>query len=138
MVNPSVPQDKGGVLSLWRRHPLYIHIAAVFLVLLLAACTLIAWNNYVQGRRIVLSSAEDLLVQLEQRTAGDIDNLRAPLFSVINLLSQGPLTNADSFNARFEQVAKLADVLKHHDSIAAVYFGYYNGDSFLVRALRDA
>src|SRR5688572_13426967 len=100
---------RGGPLSLWHRHPLHFHIATVFLVLLILSCGVIAWTNYDQGRRIVLSSAEDLFAQIEQRSAGDIERLRAPVATVVDLLSRGPLTQADTFAARMEHVGRLAD-----------------------------
>src|SRR5690349_3129368 len=137
MGDDSVLHENGGKLSIWRRHSLHVHIAAIFFTLLLAACGMITWTNYQQGKRVVLASAEDLLEQIEQRTSRDIQNLRAPVATVVNLLSQGPLMDADSFDARFRQVGRLADLLKHHDSVAAVYFAYYNGDFFLLRPLRD-
>jgi HD-GYP domain-containing protein (c-di-GMP phosphodiesterase class II) len=127
----------GGLLSLWHRHPLRVHIATIFLVLLLAACGVIAWTNYDQGRRIVLSSAEDLFTQIEQRSTGDIERLRAPVATVVDLLSRGPLTDAETFRVRMQHVGRFADALNRHESLAAVYVGYYNGDFFLVRALRD-
>jgi HD-GYP domain-containing protein (c-di-GMP phosphodiesterase class II) len=123
--------------SLWHRHPLRVHIATIFLVLLLAACGVIAWTNYDQGRRIVLSSAEDLFTQIEQRSAGDIERLRVPVATVVDLLSRGPLMDAATFAARMQHVGRLAEVLNRHQQIAAVYVGYYNGDFFLLRALRD-
>ena len=127
----------GGLLSLWHRHPLHFHIATVFLALLLVACGVIAWTNYDQGRRIVLSSAEDLFAQIEQRSTGDVERLRAPVATVVDLLSRGPLTDAETFSARMQHAGRLADVLNRHESMAAVYVGYFNGDFFLLRALRD-
>jgi HD-GYP domain-containing protein (c-di-GMP phosphodiesterase class II) len=127
----------GGLLSLWHRHPLHFHIATIFLALLLLSCGAIAWNNYDQGRRIVFASAEDLFAQIEQRSAGDIERLRAPVATVVDLLSRGPLTQAETFAARLQHVGRLAEVLNRHESMAAVYVGYYNGDFFLLRALRD-
>src|SRR5262245_21468311 len=127
----------GGLFALWRRHPLRVHIATVFLVLLLVACSVIAWTNYDQGRRIVFSSAEDLFEQIERRGAGDIERLRAPVATVVDLLSRGPLMEAESFRARMQQVDRLAEVLIRHESLSAVYVGYFNGDFFLLRPLRD-
>ena len=127
----------GGLLSLWHRHPLRVHIATVFLALLIVACGVIAWTNYDQGRRIVLSSAEDLVTQIEQRSTGDIERLRVPVATVVDLLSRGPLMEADSFAVRMRHVDRLAEVLNRNESMAAVYVGYYNGDFFLLRALRD-
>ena len=109
----------------------------MFLLLLLLACSVIAWTNYDQGRRIVLSSAEDLFAQIEQRSAGDIERLRAPVATVVDLLSRGPLTDAETFASRMQHVGRLADVLNRHESMAAVYVGYFNGDFFLLRALGD-
>jgi HD-GYP domain-containing protein (c-di-GMP phosphodiesterase class II) len=127
----------GGLLSLWHRHPLRVHIATVFLALLLVACGVIAWTNYHQGRRIVLSSAEDLFGQIEQRSTGDIERLRAPVATVVDLLSRSQLVDADTFAARMAGLGRLVAALNRHEGIAAVYVGYYNGDFFLLRALRD-
>ena len=113
--------SRAGPLSLWHRHPLHFHIATVFLALLLLSCGIIAWTNYDQGRRIVLSSAEDLFEQIEQRSTGDIERLRAPVATIVDLLSRSPLTDAGNFSARMRAVGTLADALKRHESLAAVY-----------------
>ena len=127
----------GGLLSLWRRHPLRVHIATMFLALLFVACGVITWTNYEHGRRIVLSSAADLFAQIEQRSEGDIERLRLPVATVVDLLSRGPLMDAETYAARRAHIPRLAEVLNRHQSIAAVYVGYHTGDFFLLRALRD-
>ena len=132
-IRPSGP----GPLSLWHRHPLRVHIATVFTAVILAACGLIAWNNHVQGKALVLGAAEDLI----DRVSVDADNALKNLFegveTTVTWASVAPLTAAGSLRDRMLSLPTLAEVLKRRPQIAAVYVGYDTGDFFLVRALRD-
>src|SRR5215471_9225919 len=130
-------RPSGPVLSLWHRHPLRVHIATVFTVVIFAACGVIAWSNHIQGKAIVLGAAEDLI----DRVAVDADNTLKNLFegveTTVTWASVAPLTAAGSLRDRMPSLPTLAEVLRRRPQIAAVYVGYDTGDFFLVRALRD-
>src|SRR6185295_4571812 len=126
-----------GVLSLWHRHSLRVHIATVFTVLILVACGVITWSNYVQGKGIVLGAAGDLIERIGVEADNALKNVFEPVETVVTWGSVAPLTSAASLRERMSSLPTLAEVLKRRPQVAAVYVGYENGDFFLVRSLND-
>jgi len=126
-----------GVLSLWHRHSLRVHIATVFTVLILVACGVIAWSNHVQGKGMVLAAAEDLIERIGVEADNALKNVFEPVETVVTWASVAPLTSAASLRERMTSLPTLAEVLRRRPQVAAVYVGYENGDFFLVRSLND-
>ena len=126
-----------GLLSLWHLHPLRVHIATTFTAVILAACGLIAWSSYVQGRDIVLEAAGDLIDRIDNEANTALENLFAPVESLVTWASFAPLSAAGSLDARMPSLPALAEILKRQTQLDAIYVGYDSGDFFLVRALSD-
>ena len=126
-----------GLLSLWHHHPLNIHIAALFTALILVACSAITWNSHVQGRRLMLSAAEDLIFRIHREAGNEVIALRGAVESLVTWIASAQLTESESFDARMAALPVLAEVLNRQTQLASVYVGYHTGDFFLVRALRN-
>ena len=128
---------KPGLLSLWHRHPLRVHIATVFTAVIFAACGVIAWSNHIQGKAIVLGSAEDLIDRIDNEAGTALKNLFAPVESLVALASVAPVTGAASLRERMRSLPAVAELLRRHPQLASFYIGYDDGDFFLVRPLPD-
>jgi hypothetical protein len=126
-----------GLLSLWRHHPLRLHIATLFMALILAACAAIAWSNHVQSSNMVISAAEDLIDRIDNEAGSELRDLFSPVESLVTWISGTTVTVSGSIDAREALLPTLADVLSGQPQIAAIYIGYDSGDFFLMRALRD-
>ena len=126
-----------GLLSLWHYHPLRVHIATVFTVVVFAACGVIAWSNHIQGKAIALGSAEDLIDRIESEAGTALKNLFAPVESLVALASVAPVTGAASLRERMPSLPAVAELLRRHPQLASFYIGYEDGDFFLVRPLPD-
>jgi hypothetical protein len=111
VMSPTSSQESG-LLSLWHRHPLRIHIATVFTVVIFVACGVIAWSNHVQGKRIVLEAAEDLTHRIDREANAALKNLFEPVETVVTWASVAPLVAAGSLGARMSTLPTLAEVLK--------------------------
>lgn len=125
------------IAGLWAHHPLYIHIATVFTLLVFLAGAIIGWSNYVQGRNIALTGAEEVFERMERESVLEIENLRVPAEAVVDWMSTAPVTEAADFETRMQTLRAMARVLDKQQQLTAVYIGYVNGDFFLVRALRN-
>src|SRR5215469_14061251 len=97
-------------LSLWRRHPLRVHIATVFTVVILAACGVIAWSNHIQGKAIVLGSAEDLIERIDNEAGTALQNLFGPVESLVALSAVAPVTAAGSLSERLRSLPAAAEL----------------------------
>jgi HD-GYP domain-containing protein (c-di-GMP phosphodiesterase class II) len=135
-MNPLRPSGPA-LLSLWHRHPLRVHIATVFTAVIFAACGVIAWSNHVQGKAIVLGSAEDLIDRVSVEADNALKNLFEGVETTVTWGSVAPLAAAGTLRERMRSLPTLAEVLRRRPQMAAVYVGYDNGDFFLVRPLRD-
>src|SRR5215470_16970632 len=132
------PSPSGSAfLALWHRHPLRVHIATVFTFVIFAACGAIAWSNHVQGKAIVLGSAEDLIERIDSEAGTALTNLFAPVESVVALAAVAPLTATTSLRERMPSLPAAAELLRRNPQLASFYVGYDNGDFFLVRPLPD-
>ena len=122
---------------LWDHHPLYVHIATVFTLLVFVAGTVIGWGNYFQGRGVALAGAEEVFERMERESRLETEHLRVPAEAVIDWLSSAPLTEAASLAERLHTLRAMTRVLEKQLHLTAIYIGYDNGDFFLVRALRN-
>jgi HD-GYP domain-containing protein (c-di-GMP phosphodiesterase class II) len=109
----------------------------VFTAVIFAACGAIAWSNHVQGKRMVLGAAEDLIHRIDKEANAALKSLFEPVETVVTWASVAPLTAAGTLRARMSTLPTLAEVLKRRPQVAAIYVGYDSGDFFLVRALSD-
>src|SRR5215472_17053649 len=132
-IRPSGPT----FLALWHRHPLRVHIATVFTFVIFAACGVIAWSNHIQGKAIVLGSAEDLIERIDSEAGAALNNLFAPVESLVALAAVAPLTDAQSLSERMRSLPAAAELLRRNPQLASFYVGYDTGDFFLVRPLPD-
>jgi len=128
---------RAAFLTLWHHHPLRVHIAMLFTALVVVACGAIMWNNHVQGRKLVLASTDRLVQEIASEAATELRGLFAPVETLVLGLSSGALQGADSPGAHDAALPSLAEMLKRHRDVDAVYVGYDNGEFFLLRALRD-
>jgi HD-GYP domain-containing protein (c-di-GMP phosphodiesterase class II) len=125
-------------LSPGEYHPLKFHIAMLFTVLILIACAAIAASNYVQGRKLLLAAATDLIHRIDRDVGNQLQQLFTPVETAVTLISMAPAITGGAFGARMAALPALVDVLKRHGQIAAIYAGYDNGEFLLVRPLRGA
>ena len=125
------------LLSLWHRHPLRVHIATVFTAVIFAACGLIALSNHIQGKAIVLGTAEDLIERIESEAGAALSDLFAPVESLVALAAVAPVASAASLRERMRSLPAATELLRRNTQLASFYVGYDTGDFFLVRPLPD-
>ncbi len=119
----------------WR---LCMHFAMLFAVLVASACLMLGWNNYLQGRQLMLAAAAEEFDRMKKTSAEQIDRLHAPGEALVNWMSVSPLARATTLEARLDSLRSMAAALDMVPQITAIYMGYGNGDFFLLRPLRNA
>ncbi len=122
--------------GLWRVHPLCMHFASLFAAMVTVACLILGWNNYQQGRYLVLSAANEEFDRMKKESAEQIDQLHAPAEAMVKWMAVSPLAHATTLDARLESLRSMAALLDIQPQITTIYMGYRNGDSFLLRPLR--
>ena len=113
--------------GLWSDHPLYMHFATLFAALVAIACLILGWNNYQQGRHLVLTAATEEFERMKKESAEQIDSLHAPAEALVKWMSVSPLARAPTLDARRESLRSMAALLEMQPHITTIYMGYTNG-----------
>ncbi|MFQ2071250.1 HD domain-containing phosphohydrolase [Aeromonas veronii] len=118
-------------MSLIRRViPLYVHIAHLFLGLLLVFALITLGHQYRQTKTMLMKEAEDRFTLIGQITTQALEGLFSTSALSVNLLAQQRLTEAKTLSERMASLPYMTTLLKRQPSANAVYAGYNNGDLF--------
>jgi serine phosphatase RsbU (regulator of sigma subunit) len=121
-----------------RRFRLRVHIATLFVALIVTAGLVIVGYGYVATSRLLLEAGDEEFLHVAERTAAQLRDLLAPAHLLVQLLTRHPITSTGSLPARLESLPLLTTALAAHPEVSAVYVGFAGGDFFLVRSLSDA
>ncbi|MGU5652374.1 hypothetical protein [Aeromonas allosaccharophila] len=101
--------------------PLYVHIAHLFLGLLLVFALITLGHQYQQIKTMLMNVAEERFSLIGQLTTQELEGLfRASALSV-NLLAQQRLTEADTLAARMANIPYMTTLLTGQPSANGVY-----------------
>lgn len=118
-------------MNLFRRViPLYVHIAHLFLGLLLVFALITLSHQYRQTKIMLMKEAEDRFSLIGQLTTQELEGLFRPAALSVNMLAQQHLTDANTLSERMANLPYMASLLKGQPSANGVYAGYHNGDMF--------
>ncbi|ATL92695.1 hypothetical protein CK911_07685 [Aeromonas sp. CU5] len=118
-------------MNLFRRViPLYVHIAHLFLGLLLVFALITLGHQYQQTKIMLMKEVEDRFSLIGQLTTQELEGLFRPAALSANMLAQQRLIEATTLNARMASIPYMATLLTGQPSANGVYAGYHNGDMF--------
>ena len=118
-----------------RRYPLHIHIAWLFILLIVAFAAINTWYNDRQASRMLLTASRTLFNQIGAQTAERLDNLYRNAGTAADLLASERLMQASNLTQRLQSLPYLQQLLHNQTALTAAYAGYANGDFFLLRPL---
>ncbi|WP_439829023.1 HD domain-containing phosphohydrolase [Aeromonas veronii] len=110
--------------------PLYVHIAHLFLGLLLVFALITLGHQYRQTKTMLMREAEERFSLIGQITTQALEGLFSTSALSVNLLAQQRLTEAKTLSERMASLPYMTTLLKGQPSANAVYAGYNNGDLF--------
>ncbi|WED74711.1 cache domain-containing protein [Aeromonas allosaccharophila] len=110
--------------------PLYVHIAHLFLGLLLVFALITLGHQYQQTKTMLMNEAEERFSLIGQLTTQELEGLFRSSALSVNLLAQQRLTEANTLAARMANIPYMATLLTGQPSANGVYAGYNNGDMF--------
>ncbi|NNF46762.1 MAG: hypothetical protein HKN69_08330 [Desulfofustis sp.] len=120
-----------------KSYPLRIHIASLFLVLILLACGSISVLFYVKSKDMVITEMSKMVERVVSETAREIERLFGPPETLAALFSRSAIARADNLDDRLQGLPVLRESLRAAPDIASIYVGYDNGDFFMFRRLRN-
>src|SRR5262245_12863040 len=123
--------------GLRRRYPLAVHIATLFVALLLVAGVAIGGIAYYRSAAMLTRAADDLFDRVARETTHEVREIVAPGEALIDVLAQTRLVTARTLDERLDTLPLLREALAVSPYLSALYAGYDNGDFFLVRRVPD-
>jgi HD-GYP domain-containing protein (c-di-GMP phosphodiesterase class II)/HAMP domain-containing protein len=121
-----------------RRYSLHTQISVLVLALVLAVGGLLTAVSYKMSRDFIESSAEDLNQRISREINEDLRHLISRTEMTVSMLSHDRLSVAETLHARMDRLVMIREILDKAPALSAIYFGYGNGDFFLVRRIRAA
>ncbi|MET0681290.1 MAG: hypothetical protein ABWZ41_09825, partial [Burkholderiales bacterium] len=121
-----------------RRYPLAVHIATLFVALLLVAGLAIGGLAYYRSAAMLTRAADDLFDRVARETTHEVRRIVAPGEALIDVLAHTRIATAGTLDERLETLPLLREALAVSPHLSAIYAGYANGDFFLVRPVPDA
>lgn len=120
-----------------RKIPLYLHIAYLFVGLLLSFAAISSAYQFYQERQMMLKGAEQQFAQVQSRAAVELEALYRPTIASVTLLAHGRLSQARSLEQRLVALPALTMALNSQPALTALYMGYANGEFFFIRRWND-
>ncbi|MFZ1643595.1 MAG: HD domain-containing phosphohydrolase [Candidatus Contendobacter sp.] len=120
-----------------RQLPLHVHIATLFIVLILLLGGAVIWNNYAETTRLMLRTADERFERIADQTARQLQILATPVAITVDLLAWQRLTFATSLAERLDSLGYLREALAQSGHLSALFIGYDDGDFFLLRSLPE-
>ena len=121
-----------------RRYPLAVHIATLFVALLLVAGVAIGGLAYTRSVAMLTRAADDLFGRVAHETTLEVRQIVTPGEALIDVLAQTRLVAADTLAERLDTLQLLREALDVSPYLSALYAGYASGDFFLLRRVPEA
>ena len=121
-----------------RRYPLHVHIAVLFVALILLVGGLLTWVGFYNSRNILEAGARAVCERMGREAGTAFIQDMHTAEQITRLLGRGPLVRASSHAARMESVPLMQEALLNSPDLSSVYAGFKNGDFFLLRRVHDA
>ncbi|NES11253.1 hypothetical protein G3O07_18345 [Pseudomonas laurentiana] len=120
-----------------RRIPLYVHIAYLFVGLLLTFAIVSNGYQFLQNREQMVNGAKKHFELVRQLALSELDALYRPTVSTVSLLAHQRLMRAQTVEARLDSLQFLVAALDSQPALTSLYMGYDTGDFFMIRPWRD-
>lgn len=113
------------------RAPLHIHVATLFVLLVIVVGGLLAFNQYRTTSRIILASADQLSALMARHIQADIKARQNTAVASINMARRSDLMQARDWSTRQRALPWLQQELHNHKLISGFIVGYPDGDSLV-------
>ena len=115
-----------------RRYPLHVHIAVLFVVLILVVGGLLAWIGFQNSRSILEQGAQALSERIGREAGRTFARVVDSAEDASRLLSRTALGRSSTHAERMHLLPLLHEALLNNEELVSVYAGFENGDFFLM------
>lgn len=113
------------------RAPLHIHVATLFVLLVILVGGMLAFNQYRTTSHIILNSADQLSALMARHIQADIKVRQNTAVASINMARRSDLVQARDWPTRQRALPWLQQELHNHKLISGFIVGYPDGDSLV-------
>lgn len=119
-----------------KKIPFYIHIAYLFIALLLGFALVSGWNQYQATSAILKQSADQQFNLTAQAAVDEVSGIFQSGALATQLLAQQRLMYATTLQERLDSLKFITTSLSYAPALSAQFIGYNTGDFFMVRMLQ--
>jgi HD-GYP domain-containing protein (c-di-GMP phosphodiesterase class II) len=116
-----------------RPYPLHVHIATLFILLIVVMGLVLGWFNFRKNTELILSASEELFDRITQEVLAEFNGTYSPVASMVDLLSVSPAMQADTLEERLNALPLFREALNSKRELSALQVGYDTGDFFILR-----
>jgi len=116
------------------RYPLHVYIGVLFIAMILAVCTTIAWFSYSEISTSITKSTDALFEDISRNVVTTIHEEYRPVTKAVEILSHTPISRAKNLTERLQHLPILAEAINNHTHVTGLNIGYANGDYLLFRS----
>ncbi|WP_293759603.1 HD domain-containing phosphohydrolase [uncultured Aquitalea sp.] len=116
---------------------LQLHIAYLFIGLLLSFAVVSGIYHYREETRLLLDAADKEMSLVGDQTGLQMEGLYQPAATFVDLLAQQRLMRATTLDERLDSLPFVLDGMRRLPAVTASYIGYDNGDFFMLRRWRS-
>jgi len=120
-----------------KKYSLRFVLTTLFAILILSVGGLIGVLNYTQTTKLLLSASDEVYDRASKEIVLNYRKTYNPVLNSLALLSHSPLSESTSFEKRMEYIGALSSAINTQLAVAAIQFGYENGDYFIVRKINS-
>ena len=123
------------ILPVRRQLPLRLHIATLFIALILLLGATVIWNSFTKTTQLILRAADERFERIADQTGRQLQMLVTPVATTVDLLAWQRLAANGTLMERLDNLGYLSEALAQSTHLSALYIGYDDGDFFLLRSL---
>lgn len=125
-------------LSRFHDIPLHLHIAYLFVSLLMLFAIVSDGYHYYQTRQLMMDGARQDVDKLEQMIRVELSRLYQPTRTLVELLAHKSMSSSATVEEQQKKLLPFLTIgLKNSPFVSALYIGFENGNSLVVRPWRE-
>ena len=110
--------------------------ASIIFCMIILSVALVS-TSYFSNRSSLIKQVERSALLMTQAVDSGIVQITKPVIKIVQLLELDPLSEAKTIKQRLTRLPTLVRTLEMNKLLSAVYFGYPDGDFFLLRTVRS-
>lgn len=119
------------------RAPLHVHVATLFIVLVLAVGAAMVTLQYLNTSRIIKGSSEQTVDLMVRYIQNELTRLQQTVGATLDLMHHSDIIHTHEWLKRQHYLPWLQQLLRNHQSVSAFIFGFPDGDVLMLKPIHS-